>query len=315
MRIIFFGTDEFAKEVLAFLLKEKLDIVAVVTRSDKPKGRSQKVEAPPVKEICEKIGFKGVIYQPAKASADEFVLLLKEHKPDLFVVVSYGQILKQNVLDVPSYGTINVHPSLLPKYRGPSPIQSAVLAGEEMTGVTIMEMELAMDAGGLIKVVPVEISKDTTFEELEIILTEVAKKSLLEVIEEISRTKKIVSIPQDEKIATYTKKIHAEDSFIDWSKSSDEICNFVRGMNSRPGARMFVELEGKKVLLKIFRAKKAFFEKSRPGEMVYFDKEHGLIISSGDGSLELLEVQLEGKKRMSTKDLLNGFASKIKFCC
>ncbi len=314
MRIIFFGTDEFAKEVLAFLLKEKLDIVAVVTRSDKPKGRSQKVEAPPVKEVCNELDFKGAVYQPAKASADEFVSILKEHHPDLFVVVSYGQILKQNVLDLPCYGTINVHPSLLPKYRGPSPIQTAVLAGEKETGVTIMEMVLAMDAGGIIKVSPVEISKDTTFEELEIILADVAKKSLLEVIQEISKNKKIVSIPQDEKIATYTKKIHAEDSFIDWSKTSDEICNFVRGMNSRPGARMFVDLEGKKVLLKIFRVKKTIFKKSNPGETIYFDKERGLIVSTGDGAVELLEIQLEGKKRMFVKDFINGFGSKIKFC-
>ncbi|MBM3192696.1 MAG: methionyl-tRNA formyltransferase [Chlamydiae bacterium] len=314
MRIIFFGTDEFAKDVLAFLLQEKLDLIAVVTRADKPKGRSQKVEAPPVKEICFEMGFKGEVYQPLKASADEFVETLKKLKPDLFVVVSYGQILKQNVLDIPLYGTINVHPSLLPKYRGPSPIQSAVLAGDKETGVTIMEMELAMDAGGIIKVTPVEISEETTYEELEKCLAEIAKKSLLEVLQEISISKKIVSTPQNEKDATYTKKIHAEDAFIDWNQSSDEICNFVRGMNSRPGARTFVDLDGKKVLIKIFRMRKISFEKKEPGQMIYFNKERGLVISTKDGAVELLELQLEGKKKMSTKDFINGFSTKIKFC-
>lgn len=315
MRVVFFGTDEFAKEVLAFLLQEKLDIVAVVTRVDKPKGRSQKVEAPPVKEICLESAFKGEIYQPVKASSDEFVETLKRLKPDLFVVVSYGQIVKQNVLDVPSYGTINVHPSLLPKYRGPSPIQSAVLAGDKETGVTIMEMELAMDAGGIIKVVPVPIGDETTFEGLEKTLVEVAKKSLVEVMQEISKNKKIVSIPQDEKSATYTKKIHAEDSFINWNQNSNEICQFVRGMNSKPGARIFAELDGKKVLVKIFRVRKTSFEKKEPGQLVYFTKEKGLIISTKDGAVEVLELQLEGKKKMNSKDFINGFSAKIKFCC
>ncbi len=313
MRIIFFGTDEFAKEILAYLFGQDLDIVAVVTRADKPKGRSLKTEAPPVKELCLEKGFQGPIYQPLKASDEEFVSFLTELSPDLFVVVSYGQILRQNVLDIPKYGTINVHPSLLPKYRGPSPIQSVVLAGEVKTGVTIMEMELAMDAGGIIKVVPADIPEEMSFGELEILLVDLAKDSLLKVIQEISNNQKISATPQVENLATYTKKIHAEDSFIDWNRSIKEICNFVRGMNPRPGARMFVQMDGKKLLMKVFGVKSAEYCGGKPGEPLFFNKEQGLIIACSDGSVGLQEVQLEGKKKMNIKDFINGFSDKINF--
>lgn len=312
MKIVFFGTDEFAAEILAFLLTEHVPIVAVVTREDKPKGRSLKMEAPPVKELCQKMTFQGPIYQPVKASADEFVETLRGHKPDLFVVVSYGQIMRQNLLDVPVIGTINVHPSLLPKYRGPSPIQSAVLAGESETGVTIMEMELLMDAGGIIKVVHEKIPTDMTFGELEIKLCNLAKKPLLEVIQEIAILKKIVSTPQNENLATYTKKIHAEDAFIDWNQSAQHICHFVYGMNPKPGARFFVECEGKPLLMKVFSVREAPYKGALPGEILYFDFEHGLVVACQDGALELLEVQLEGKKKMHIKDFTNGFLGKIK---
>jgi methionyl-tRNA formyltransferase len=313
MKIVFFGTDEFAKEILRFLLEQGLDIIAIVTREDKPRGRDQKLQGPPVKELCEEIEFKGEILQPVKASSEEFVARLKEFNAELFVVVSYGQILRQNVLDVPKYGTINVHPSLLPKFRGPSPIQSAVLAGEKETGVTIMEMELAMDAGGIIKVLPAEIGDEMTFGELETLLLNLAKNGLLDVIKEISLAKKIISYPQDEKISTYTKKIHSEDSFINWDSPAEQIIYFIRGMNPRPGARMFIEFEGKKQLMKVFKVMKTEYVGSKAGEMLYFDKERGLIIACQGGSVAVLEVQLEGKKRMDIKDFVNGFSCKIKF--
>ena len=313
MKIVFFGTDEFAKEVLAFLLRQNLDIVAIVTRADKPKGRSLKMEAPPVKELCLEVGFQGSVYQPIKASDEGFISQLKDLNPDLFVVVSYGQILRQNVLDIPKYGTINVHPSLLPKYRGPSPIQSVVLAGEARTGVTIMEMELAMDAGGIIKVVPLDLSDEVTYGELEILLVNLAKEPLLEVIQEINKNQKINATPQDENLATYTKKIHVEDSVINWNQSVKEICNFVCGMNPRPGARMFVQMDGKEFLLKVFSVKRAEYRGAKSGELLFFDKEHGLIIGCADGAVALQEVQLEGKKKMVIKYFINGFSDKIKF--
>ncbi len=313
MKIVFFGTDEFAKVILSFLLQQKLDIVAIVTRADKPKGRSLKMEAPPVKELCLEVGFGGPIYQPLKASDEEFVSHLKSHDPDLFVVVSYGQILRQNVLDIPKIGTINVHPSLLPKYRGPSPIQSVVLAGERKTGVTIMEMVLAMDAGGIIKVAPVDVSEEVTFGELEILLADLAKNSLYSVIQEISKNQKIYSVPQDENLATYTKKIHAEDSFIDWNRSAKEICNFVRGMNPRPGARMVVQMDGKNLLMKVFSVLMVKHCGGKSGEPLFFNKEEGLVIACSDGAVSLQEVQLEGKKRMNIKDFINGFSDKINF--
>jgi methionyl-tRNA formyltransferase len=313
MKIVFFGTDGFASEILRYLLEEKLNIVAVVTQQDRPKGRSLKLEPPPVKQFLEKVSYKGEIFQPLKASSDDFLNQLRALKADLYVVVSYGQILKQVLLDVPRIGTINVHPSLLPKFRGASPIQSAVLAGDVKTGVTIMEMVLAMDAGGVIKVQEFDLPPDMTYGELEEKLIEVAKPLLKEVILDIEKNQKITATPQDESRATFTKKIFAENSFIDWSLKSKELVDFIRGMNPKPGARFFVGLNKVKVLLKVYKAEVFPSQKNEPGQVIFFDEKNGLVISTGDEALSILEVQLEGKKRMPIKDFINGFLGKVEF--
>jgi methionyl-tRNA formyltransferase len=313
MKIVFFGTDGFASEILQYLIKENLNIVAVVTQQDRPKGRSLKLEPPPVKEFLEKVSYKGEIFQPLKASSDEFLNQLRTLNADLYVVVSYGQILKQVLLDIPKIGTINVHPSLLPKFRGASPIQSAVLAGDAKTGVTIMEMVLAMDAGGIIKVQEFDLPPDMTYGELEKKLIEVAKPLLKEVVLDIEKNQKIISSPQNESRATFTKKIFAENSFIDWSHKSKELVDFIRGMNPKPGARFFVNINQVKVLLKVFKAEVFPCQKKEPGQVIFFDEKNGLVISTSDGALSILEVQLEGKKRMSIKDFINGFLGKVEF--
>lgn len=310
MRIIFFGTDQFAADVLSHLLDVKLQITAVVTRPDKEQGRSLKMAPPPVKEMLLKKGVDLPILQPIRASNETFIQEIKALKPDLFVVVSYGQIIKQPLLDVPTIGSVNVHPSLLPRYRGPSPIQSAVLAGEKEVGVTIMEMVLEMDAGDMIAVKKMSLPDEMTYGELHLELCQIAKGLLVEVIEQIQKNRRITGKAQDHAKATYTKKILSVDGVIDWSRSMSEVCNLIRGMNPRPGARTFVEIEGEKKLLKIFKVKPVLTEEKpkTSGVVVSFDNQKGFRITCGDGILQVFSLQLEGKKEMKARDFINGFS-------
>ncbi len=312
MNVVFFGTDDFAKEVLSYLLFKGINIVAVVTRPDKPKGRSGNATPPPVKEFVKSIEFHGVVYQPERASDKQFVNDIKNYNPDLFVVVSYGQIIKQNLLDVPKLGAINVHPSLLPKYRGPSPIQSAVLAGEKESGVTIMEMSLALDAGDIIKSIKTDITDEMTFGELENVLCDLSKAPLFETILEFEKNKFVEKYCQNESLATYTKKISTENSFINWNHSVCDIHNFIRGMSPSPGARCFIFSENKRKLIKILRSKIIkidFFIES--GTTLFFNKKDGWVVSCKDGAIQILDVQLEGKKKIKIIDFINGHTTPI----
>lgn len=304
MRIVFFGSDHFARTVLTSLLEKGVEVIAVVTRPDKPKGRSGQATPPPLLEG----GFTGKVFQPEKASSEDFIGEMRQLEPDLFVVVSYGQIMKQPLLDVPRLGTINVHPSLLPKFRGPSPIQSTVLAGEKEAGVTIMKMVLAMDAGPILRVRKMDLPEDMTFGELEERLVEISKDLLYEVLNEMEKKGDITATPQDEKFATYTKKIQTEDSFIDWKLPAICVHNFIRGMNPRPGARVWMQLKGEKKIVKILRSKITDLPTEGPGKIISFNPKEGFIVSCVDFCLEILEVQLEGKRKMNSIDFINGFS-------
>jgi methionyl-tRNA formyltransferase len=312
MRIVFFGTDFFAKEILRFLLEKNIDLVAVVTRPDKPKGRAQKLLPPPVKELLEESQSALPLFQPVKASAPEFIEEIRKLKPDLFVVVSYGQIIRETLLNLPAIGAINIHPSLLPKFRGPSPIQSAVLAGEKETGVTIMKMDIGMDTGDMIKVKKVSLPIEMSYGELEEVLCNEAKGLLLDVLAEVEKKGKIEGIPQDHTLATYTHKITPEQALIDWNKPAQEIVNLIRGMNPRPGARCFIEVAGEKKELKIFEAFPIQEKSGSPKELIISDKKQGLIVGSQDNAVQIMSLQLEGKKRISTKDFLNGFTQSFR---
>jgi methionyl-tRNA formyltransferase len=307
MNIVFFGTDPFAAQILDFLLKKGYNIVAVVTRIDKPKGRSGTPTPPPVKEFLETVHFQRPILQPLKASAPEFVEHLQTLHPDLFLVVSYGQILKQNLLDLPKFGAINVHPSILPKYRGPSPVQSAVLAGDEVVGVTIMKMVLALDAGDIIRVKTMPLSSEMTFGEAEQALLELAKEPLALTLDDFAKHGAVVSLPQAENEATFTKKIEPEESFISWDQNAHDIHNFIRGMSPKPGARTFVDFGKGKKLIKIFRAKPVDVPPATPGSTISFNSKEGWIISCKKGAIQILEAQLEGGKKMSAREFVCGF--------
>jgi len=311
MNIVFFGTDSFAKSILEYLLSKNVNIVAVVTRPDKAKGRSGKATPPPVKSYLDKIGFSKPIFQPLRASNEEFVVEIQGLAPDLFVVVSYGQIIKQKLLDIPKSGAINVHPSLLPKYRGPSPIQTAVLNGEKEVGVTIMEMVLELDAGDILKVVKLPLPENMTFGELEEKLCNESKEPLLEVVTLLEQNRKISKIVQDDSQATFTKKITSEDSWINWDRPADEVHNFIRGMNPKPGARCFLKTDSGKKLIKIFRSKIIDIPSDVPGKTLIFNSKEGWIIGCKDFALQILEVQPEGKKKLNIKDFINGFSFPI----
>lgn len=307
MKIIFFGTPPFAATTLSYLLDHGVNVVAVVTKPDRPKGRSGAPVSTPVKTIAHEKIPNIPVYQPEMASAPEFADTLRHYQADLFVVVAYGEIVRQHLLDMPRLGCINVHASLLPKYRGAAPIQRSIIEGEKITGVTIMHLVRKMDAGDIIKVVKTEIGPEMTAGELEQQLCGLGSQALLEVIHDLEKGID-VRIPQDHSQATHAAKIELEDCEIHWEWPADKIHNLVRGVNPEPGAWCTVTVRGEKKRLKIFKTKVVEEAHGLPGTLLFLDQT-GPLIACGEQGLRLLEVQLEGKKLMKAADLLRGYPS------
>lgn len=302
MNIIFFGTPQFAADVLSYLLSEGIAIQAVITKPDKPKGRSAALQPTPVKQIA--LAHQLPIYQPELVSSPDFSPILKDYNPDLFVVVAYGEIIKQHLLDMPKLGCINLHASLLPKYRGAAPIQQAIINGETESGVTIMHMAKKMDAGDIIKIVSVPIGPDTTYGELEQLLLNAGSQALLEVIRNfeggsVSRTE------QDHSKATFAPKIELENCEIDWQKPAQQLHNLIRGVYPHPGAWCQAAVRNQPLRLKVYKTKKRMEKGSCPGEILHYGKD-GLVIACGKEALEILDLQLEGKKRMTAEEFMRG---------
>ena len=304
MNIVFFGTSQFAATLLECLLKHKLNIVAVVTRIDKPQGRSLKVGSPPVKELMQKSYPDIPVLQPLKASTPEFADHLKKYNADLFIVAAYGEILKSLILDIPFLGAINVHGSLLPKYRGAAPIQRCLINGDQETGVTIMKMVLAMDAGDMLEKSTVSLTSSTTFGELEQKLSEIACPALMKVIGQI-KAGTVHPVPQDPSEVTFAAKITPAETEIKWNRSATDIHNLIRGISPQPGAWCWVEIGADKKRLKIKRSEVVEGQGCFGENLVFSDKEW--IVACGTGALKLLEVQLEGKKSLPISDFLRGF--------
>lgn len=303
MKIVFFGTPQFAADALEFLVDNGVQVVAVVTRPDKPKGRSGTPQPTPVKVLAEAVLPSVPVYQPEKASALEFAEVLKALNADLFVVAAYGEIVKQHLLDIPRLGCINLHASLLPRYRGAAPIQRAIIEGDLESGATIMHMVLKMDAGNIIKMVHVPIGPEMTAGELEVAICKAGSIALLEVVHEFSK-ERIEGIPQNESQVTYAPKIELEDCEIDWHRPAQEIHDLIRGTNPHPGAWCVVSWRNEKKRLKIFRSQIVTFS-APPGTIISEGKE-GIIVACGKDALRLQEVQLEGKKAMLASDLIRG---------
>ena len=301
MRIVFMGTPDFAVGSLQALCEScKHEILAVVTQPDRPKGRGNKLLQTPVKEYALEQGL--TVYQPQKVKTPEFVELLHELQPELIVVAAFGQFLSKEILELPKYGCINVHASLLPKYRGAAPIQYAIIKGEKESGVTIMQMDIGMDTGAMLDKVVVPIAENTTMGELHDALREQGAALLLEVIDKIA-TGTAVAEPQDNEQATYATLLDRSMEHIDWSKTAQEVHNLIRGFNPAPST--FTKLPNGKSL-KIWGSKMTDKSSAAAAGTVIETGKHSFFVACGEGVLEITEVQPESKKRMPTQVFLNG---------
>ncbi|CAF23128.1 unnamed protein product [Candidatus Protochlamydia amoebophila UWE25] len=310
MKVIFFGTPLFAAQVLEFLLQNQVEVVAVISKPDRPKGRSSIPVPTPVKLIAQ--SYHLPLYQPEVVSSLDFAPVLKNYEADLFVVVAYGEIIKQHLLDMPKRACINLHASLLPKYRGAAPIQRSIIEGEKETGVTIMHMVKKMDAGDMIKKVSVQITSEMTYGELEQALCQIGKHALLEVIKQFDRGEPSRQI-QDSHLATFAPKIELEDCELDWNQSAQHLHDLVRGVNPYPGAWCYVKVNGEQKRLKISRTRVIPYPSNCPGTILDSSKGN-LKILTGDQALELVEVQLEGKKTMTSEQWIRGMSkNQLKF--
>lgn len=301
MRIVFMGTPDFAVGSLQALCESgKHEILAVVTQPDRPKGRGNKLLQTPVKEYALAQGL--TVYQPQKVKTPEFVELLHELQPELIVVAAFGQFLSKEILELPKYGCINVHASLLPKYRGAAPIQYAIIKGEKESGVTIMQMDIGMDTGAMLDKVIVPIEENTTMGELHDALREQGATLLLQVIDKIAAGTAVAE-PQDDAQATYATLLDRSMEHIDWSKTAQEVHNLIRGFNPAPST--FTKLPNGKSL-KIWGSKMTDKSSAAAAGTVIETGKHSLFVACGEGVLEITEVQPESKKRMPAQVFLNG---------
>lgn len=301
MRIVFMGTPDFAVGSLQALCESgKHEIVGVVTQPDRPKGRGNKMLMTPVKEYALAQGY--TVYQPQKVKTEEFVQVLRTLQPELIVVAAFGQFLSKEILELPKYGCINVHASLLPKYRGAAPIQYAIIKGEKESGVTIMQMDIGMDTGAMLAKVVVPIGENTTMGELHDALRAEGAKLLLTTIDDIA-SGKAKAIPQNDAEATYATLLDRSMEHIDWSKSAQEVHNLIRGFNPAPST--FTKLPNGKSL-KIWGSRlTAKTSEATPGTVIETAKR-SFFVACGEGVVEITEVQPESKKRMPAQVFLNG---------
>lgn len=310
-RTVFMGTPEFAVPCLKALQESDMcEVIGVYTQPDKPRGRGQKLTPSPVKAWAVEQGLP--VYQPVKIKTAEDTAELRALQPDLVVVVAFGQILSQEILDIPRYGCINVHGSLLPRYRGAAPMQWCVINGEEKTGITTMMMDAGLDTGDMLLKEELPIGPDMTLEEVHDALMEMGAEVLLKTLAEL-RAGTLKRIPQTGE-SNYAPMLTKETGHIDWGKSAQEIHNLVRGLNSWPGA--YTDLEGQK--FKIWRTRltgeKAPAE-ATAGAILAADSSQGLKVASGDGQvLAVLELQAPGKKKMEACAYLRGHELPIGSC-
>ena len=311
MKIIFMGTPDFAASALEKIVEAGHEITLVVTQPDKPKGRSGELQVSDVKACALKHGFP--VFQPERIQLPENVAYLKNYEADIYVVAAFGQILSQEILDIPKFGCVNIHASLLPKYRGAAPIQQAIIDGEKTTGVTIMQMAAGMDTGDILLQREIPIDDNETGGGLFDKLSELGAELIAEALPKIERGE-LTPVPQDEKLATKCGKLSKNMGKIDFNKSAVTIRNLVRGLNPWPSA--YTRLDGK--MLKIWSADAIddknvkeiagnveVLKNAAPGTVSFVTKD-AVGVATGKGTLVLKEVQLEGKKRMLVKDFLLG---------
>ena len=294
------GTPEFAVPSLDMLLKEGYDVVAVVTQPDKPKGRGNKMALPPVKEYAIEHGID--VLQPQKVKTAEFADIIGNINPDLLVTAAYGKILPKSVLDIPKYGCINVHGSLLPKYRGAAPIQWSIIDGEKVTGITTMFTDVGMDTGDMLLKGEIEITEDMTagelHDKLSLLGAEVLKETLVKL-----KSGVLERTPQSDSEAKYASMMTKDTGLIDWTKSAKEIQNLVRGTNPWPGA--YTYYNGEKMKIWVTTVVSDNRHEIRPGTICEVSK-NGIIVACGTGKLNVYEVQFESCRKMCVEDYICG---------
>jgi len=303
MRVLFWGTPEFATAPLRALLGEGFEVIGVVTQPDKPQGRSRTMTPPPVKEIAQEE--KLPCFQPVNARDAEFLDTVTAMQPDISIVVAYGHILPKRVIDLPKLGTLNIHASLLPLLRGAAPIQAAIRQGMRQTGISIMRMVPALDAGPVILTSAIPILADETYGELQNRLSELGALTLIEALALMSMGA-AEETPQDDSLATYSPKVTRDDARVDWTLSIDEVGRIVRAYDPKPGA--FTTLNGTDI--KLFGAR-VVSEKSlqgvetgEPGQVI--GVQEGIIVSCGDGPICIRDVQPAGRTRMRSSEWARG---------
>ena len=320
MKVLFWGTPEFAIPSLRALDDEGFDVVGVVTQPDRPSGRGRRLTPSPVKLVAQELGLP--VLAPERPRGDDFLTEIRALQPDLSVVVAYGHILKPEVLALPPMGSINVHASLLPELRGAAPINWAIARGHEETGVTVMRMVEAMDAGAMIHRVREPILSDETAGELSVRLSEVGAAALVEALAMMAAGV-AEEVEQDHDAATYAPKVHRDTARIDWARSAAEVAARVRGMDPVPGAWSLLD----DAPVKLFRpvvwspaevdalggkspttngGPRSSKSAARPGTVVRALPEEGVLVATGEGAVSFGEVQPPGKRRMSSADWING---------
>ena len=298
MRVVFMGTPDIAATCLKKILKDGFDVVAVYTKPDRPKGRGMKMEISPVKQIAVEAGIP--VFQPENFREEETVQQLRDLKPDVCAVVAYGRLLPQNVLDVPTYGCINIHASALPKYRGSAPYQWTVLDGQTETGVTAMYLVRKMDAGDIIEISKTTVGENETAGELLDRLAVLGADLLSKTLGRFASGEKVTATPQDESQVTFAPLLDKSMCPIDWSKTAQQVHNQVRGLHPWPVAT--VELDGKQFKVHETRVVPGH---GVPGTVLELNK-NGLVIACGQDAVEIRSLQAEGGKRMRAPDYFRG---------
>ncbi|TCT16943.1 methionyl-tRNA formyltransferase [Natranaerovirga pectinivora] len=299
MKVIFMGTPDFSVPTLEALIESSHEVIGVITQPDKPKGRGKKMVVPPVKEMAIKHGIP--VYQPLKVRDKTFIEFVRSLNPDVAVVIAFGQILSLELLEVPKFGCINVHASLLPKYRGAGPIQWSVINGESETGITTMHMDVGIDTGDMIFKDIVKIEAKETGGSLHDKLSTLGANTLLKTLEALENG----SAPRERQVdeeSTYAPMLSKELGLIDWSKDAVEIERLIRGLNPWPSAYSY--LDGK--MVKIWDGDVISSNNKSIGEVIHIDKS-SIIVQTGKDALAIKELQLEGKKRMTTEEFLRGY--------
>ncbi len=307
MKIVFMGTPDFAVGALKAIVEAGHQVTAAVTQPDKPKGRGKEMQVTPVKACALSYGIP--VFQPAKIKEAEAVEQLRRYEADIFVVVAFGQILSEEILNMPKFGCVNIHASLLPKYRGAAPIQWAIINGEKETGVTIQQMDKGVDTGDVLFETVVPIAERETADSLHDKLAAAGARLIVEALPKIEKGE-AVRHKQDDSASCYAKMLQKSMGKIDWNKSATALDCLIRGLLSWPGA--FTSFRGKTLKLweeEAMREEKAAAHDTTPGTVTAVEKD-AIYVQTGDGVLKISAVQLEGKKRMAVRDFLLGYPLK-----